>query len=98
MSWSRLIRFVNESGNVVFGEPEISDISELNTRISQESLVARELVGEDVWSLKPGSVTHKVKRLLPVLTSEDVPIVRCVGLNYMKHSTSLANLGHHTAY
>ena len=88
MTWSRLIRFVNESGNVVFGDPEITDISQLNLRISEGSLVARELVGDDIWSLKPGSVTHQVKRLLPVLTPEDVPIVRCVGLNYMKHSMS----------
>jgi hypothetical protein len=85
-TWSRLIRFVDEEGKTSFGEPDIDNIEQLESRLQDGSLYAHELVGQDPFSLTAGSRRLRVKELLPILTPEDVPIIRCIGLNYMKHS------------
>ncbi|KAL2216633.1 fumarylacetoacetate hydrolase [Thermoascus aurantiacus ATCC 26904] len=85
-SWSRLIRFVDDEGQTRFGEPDISDVTQLVPLASDGKLYANELVGDDPFSLTAGSNRLHVKELLGILTPSDVPIIRCVGLNYMKHS------------
>lgn len=85
-SWSRLIRFVDDKGQTRFGEPDISDVTQLVPLVSDGKLYANELVGDDPFSLAAGSNRLHVKELLGILTPSDVPIIRCVGLNYMKHS------------
>ncbi|KAL2013189.1 hypothetical protein VTN00DRAFT_714 [Thermoascus crustaceus] len=84
-AWSRLIRFVDDEGQTRFGEPDISDVTELVQLGSDGKLYATELLGDDPFSLTAGSKRLHVKELLGILTPSDVPIVRCVGLNYMKH-------------
>merc|ERR1712137_441809 len=41
--------------------------------------------GDSFISVKPTGEEDEVKQLLGPLTPEDVPIVRCVGLNYKTH-------------
>ncbi|KAL1966636.1 hypothetical protein VTN77DRAFT_4047 [Rasamsonia byssochlamydoides] len=83
--WSRLIRFISEEGKTSYGEPDIENIEQLESWLQDGSLYAHELLGNDPFSLAAGSRRLRVKQLLAVLTPDDVPIVRCVGLNYIKH-------------
>ena len=87
-SWERLIRFEDEAGNVHFGEPvfETNDSSSINELADSGKLEARRLVGSDLFSLSASTEVVKVKKLVALLSPRDVPIVKCVGLNYMKHS------------
>ncbi|EEP76550.1 fumarylacetoacetate hydrolase [Uncinocarpus reesii 1704] len=85
-TWSRLIRFVGEDGVTRFGEPQVADAAEVVQACADGKLVAHEWTGEDPFSLTMGSKSVKVKELLAILHPSDVPIIRCVGLNYMKHS------------
>lgn len=92
MSFDRLIRFVAEDGRIVYGEPQISSAEELRDCIEKGSLKAEILDGIDgaMWpqfqqARQTGRIVT-VKQLLGPLHVDSVPIIRCIGLNYMKHS------------
>lgn len=87
--WSRLIKFVDESNITSFGDACIDDANELTSRLSQKTLHADRLEGDNPFALKATGERVRVIRLLPVLCREDIPIVKCIGLNYMKHSMQL---------
>lgn len=85
-SWNRLIRFVDDNGKETFGEPCVESEQELTERLSKNELHAIEYKGD-----KPTSATVKgdkihVKALLNLFKPSDVPIIRCIGLNYQAHS------------
>lgn len=88
MSWERLIRFEDESGQQRFGEPVIKDADELEALLGKGELFANEFKGSDPFTLEATGQKTKVAKLLGILEPTDVPIVKCVGLNYMKHSKS----------
>jgi hypothetical protein len=86
MSWKRLIRFVDDDGKETFGDPCIANENELGELLGQNNLYTVEYAGDSpVACLRMGPVVH-VKALLNVITPADVPIIRCVGFNYMQHS------------
>ncbi|KAL2140212.1 hypothetical protein VTI28DRAFT_4098 [Corynascus sepedonium] len=80
--FGRLIRFRDEAGNTYFGEPSTSPWDEA---LAQGRLEATAFTGQDPFHLTPSSKILKVKDVLPLLTANDVPIIKCVGLNYIKH-------------
>ena len=84
--WERLIRFEDDSGVVYYGEPIIADACDLEEVLHGGSLEAKGLDGPGPFDLTYTGAVHKVRKLLGLLTPDDVPIVKCVGLNYMKHS------------
>lgn len=85
-SWNRLIRFVDDKGAETFGEPCIQNDQELTDNLAKDDLWAVELKGSSpVGALTRGEKVH-VKALREILRPNDVPIVRCIGLNYIKHS------------
>lgn len=84
-NWSRLIRFVDDSGNETFGEPVISDDKDFEERLARKDLWAVEYKGASPFSLTRGEKIH-VKAIRDILRPTDVPIIKCIGLNYMKHS------------
>ncbi|KAK2017535.1 hypothetical protein LZ32DRAFT_576431 [Colletotrichum eremochloae] len=85
MSWNRLIRFVDDNGAEHFGEPQIQDESELAAILDKGDLWAVIYDGASpVAPLTKGERVH-VKEVKPLLTPKDVPIIRCIGLNYVKH-------------
>ena len=85
-SWNRLIRFVDKNGRETFGEPCVADDKELAAKLDNNDLWAVELQGSSpVGKLTRGEKVA-VQSLRPVLQQKDVPIIRCIGLNYMKHS------------
>lgn len=86
--WTRLIRFESTDGRILRGEPILpSDDFDLGTVNESNNLLARIIVGDDIFTDKC-FVTEEVatvKKLLGPLKQTDVPILRCVGLNYAKH-------------
>ncbi|OLN83340.1 Fumarylacetoacetate hydrolase domain-containing protein 2-like protein 3 [Colletotrichum chlorophyti] len=85
MSWNRLIRFVDDNDVEHFGEPQVGDESEISTFLDKNDLWAIVFDGASpVSPLIKGERVH-VKAVKPLLTPKDVPIIRCIGLNYVKH-------------
>lgn len=96
LPWKRLIRFVATDGRILRGEPIVSNDVDLGFVTESDQIQARVISGDDIYDTTGKTrVTDEVvtvKTLLGPLAREEVPILRCVGLNYAKHSkcTSLA--------
>jgi hypothetical protein len=86
MAWSRLIRFLTDEDKEVFGEPDIQSAEELLEKAQKRELYATEFSGSELFALSLSTKGVHVKQLLEILRPADVPIIRCIGLNYMKHS------------
>jgi hypothetical protein len=91
VAWSRLIRFVAADGRILHGEPILpSPDYDLGQVTEKDGLTAKLITGKDLYSENGDTqVTDQVvnvKKILGPLAAEDVPILRCVGLNYAKHS------------
>ncbi|GKT47720.1 fumarylacetoacetate hydrolase domain-containing protein 2 [Colletotrichum spaethianum] len=85
MSWNRLIRFVDDNDVEHFGEPQVQDETDLSTLHDRIDLWVVTYDGANPFSpLVKGERMH-VKALKPLLRPKDVPIVRCIGLNYVNH-------------
>ena len=89
-AWKRLIRYVSaKDGSVKYGEPIVSeDKPDIDALAQKGGLKVKVLAGESPLLAKPTGEEDEVKQLLGPLTPKDVPIVRCVGLNYRTHSKS----------
>lgn len=93
-AWQRLIRFVATDGRTLYGEPILPspDFDLGNTR-PDANLKAKIISGKDLFDTTGAThVTEEivtVQKLLGPLAQEDVPIVRCIGLNYKTHSEHL---------
>lgn len=89
VAWKRLIRFVAEDGKIYKGEPIVADNNVDLGKLALEGkpIEAKVIEGDDVFAdtAKVTDVVKKVSKLLGPLTPQDVPMVKCVGLNYMKH-------------
>jgi len=89
VTWSRLVRYVplEAGGTVQYGEPilpnEADDIAELARKGELKVKVCK---GSDPLSATPTEQIQTVKTLLGPLEPKDVPIIRCIGLNYKTHS------------
>lgn len=89
--WDRLIRYVSaKDGKIRYGEPIVSSDSkpDIDGLAQKGGLKVKVLDGPTPWQAAPTEEEDEVKELLGPLTPKDVPIVRCVGLNYKTHSTS----------
>ncbi|KZL63354.1 fumarylacetoacetate hydrolase family protein [Colletotrichum incanum] len=90
LAWNRLIRFVAEDGRVLRGEPILpNDGFDLGNTTEETKLKVKVIAGSDLYDTSGKTkVTNEVvvvKKLLGPLTPEDVPILRCIGLNYATH-------------
>ncbi|EXK27058.1 hypothetical protein FOXG_04746 [Fusarium oxysporum f. sp. lycopersici 4287] len=90
VAWQRLIRFVSTDGRLLRGEPILpSPDFDLGDTTEETKLKARVIEGEDIYDTTGATrVTDEVvtvKTLLGPLVASDVPILRCVGLNYATH-------------
>lgn len=90
VAWNRLIRFVATDGRVLRGEPILPKHDfDIGSTTEATKLTAKVIVGDPydtTGSTKVSDEVVTVKKLLGPLAAEDVPILRCVGLNYAKHS------------
>ncbi|BEI83407.1 hypothetical protein CcaverHIS002_0400110 [Cutaneotrichosporon cavernicola] len=85
MPFNRLIRFQDESGKAVFGEPNVTSADAFDDAVAKGALEATVYGGSDIFNVTQTSKVTKVVKVLGLLTADDVPIVKCVGLNYIKH-------------
>ena len=91
LPWKRLIRFQASDGRILRGEPILpTEDFDLGLVNESDGLEAKVITGDDMYDATGKTVVSeevvKVKKLLGPLAQEDVPILRCVGLNYAKHS------------
>ncbi|MAD86692.1 MAG: hypothetical protein CL912_27360 [Deltaproteobacteria bacterium] len=86
MAWARLIRFVDTKGVTSFGEPCVEHAEDLIKSLASQTLFALKLEGSDPFALSAPGEKVQVQSILEVLKPTDVPIIKCIGLNYMKHS------------
>lgn len=95
--WDRLIRFEATDGRVLRGEPILpSPDFDLGSTTTETKLKAKVIIGADPYDTtgvtKVTTEVATVKQLLGPLAREDVPILRCIGLNYATHSMYLLSL------
>ncbi|KAJ6108033.1 hypothetical protein N7523_009356 [Penicillium sp. IBT 18751x] len=90
LPWKRLIRFIATDGRTLRGEPILPiPTTDLGFITEKDKLQAVVIEGEDIFDttgktrLTDEIVT--VQTILGPLTQQEVPILRCVGLNYAKH-------------
>lgn len=91
VAWSRLIRFVATDGRTLRGEPILpSEDFDLGNVTEADELQAKVIIGDDIFDTTGKTfVTNEivgVKKVLGPLAASEIPILRCVGLNYAKHS------------
>lgn len=90
LPWRRLIRFIATDGRTLRGEPILpTPTTDLGFITESDKLQARVIKGDDLYDTTGKTrVTDEivsVKTVLGPLAQADVPILRCVGLNYAKH-------------
>ncbi|KAH8700323.1 fumarylacetoacetate hydrolase family protein [Talaromyces proteolyticus] len=90
LAWKRLIRFEATDGRVLKGEPILPDEEiDLGFITEKDDLKARVLSGDDYLDTTgKTTITDEiatVRKILGPFAQSDVPILRCVGLNYQKH-------------
>ena len=91
LPWKRLIRFVSTDGRTLRGEPILpSEDFDLGSTTEETRLQAKVISGDDIYdTFGKTKVTDEivtVRELLGPLTPGEVPLLRCIGLNYSKHS------------
>lgn len=100
-NWDRLIRFIATDGRELRGEPILPSTDfDVGTTTEKTELKAKviHVANGDVFdpATKVTDETVTVKELLGPVTTEEVPIIRCIGLNFIKHSRSTQSSSHPT--
>lgn len=90
VAWERFVRYVPQGRNqaVRYGEPIIkeSEVDQIAQIAEEGKLEVKVLHGDHPLDATPNGQTDKVAKLLGPLEPVDVPIIRCIGLNYKTHS------------
>lgn len=91
VAWDRLVRYVPQGaedtiryGDPVLAESEIDNVAHL---AAEGNLKVKVLQGDNPLDAQPTGEVDTVGKLLGPLAAADVPIIRCIGLNYKTHST-----------
>lgn len=92
VAWQRLIRFMSTDDRILYGQPILpSPDFDLGKATEKDQLKANIINSDDIYDTtgktRVSNEVVTVKRILGPLAESDVPIVRCIGLNYAKHST-----------
>lgn len=86
-SWTHLIRFIaKEDGQIHVGQVDVSKYPDVGISVYNGDNVTAKLVEGGIYD---GVVTEKglsVATLLSPLGMDQVPIIRCLGLNYRDHA------------
>ncbi|KAJ6178947.1 hypothetical protein N7519_009408 [Penicillium mononematosum] len=91
VAWQRLIRFHAVDGRILQGDPILCKPDlDLGYVTEKDKLQARVIVGDEIFDetgvTRVSDEIVTVRRILSPLAPSDVPTIRCVGLNYLKHS------------
>lgn len=90
-NWDRLIRFIATDGRELRGQPILpSPDFDVGTTAEETGLKAKviSVANGDIFdaATKVTDEEVTVKKLLGPVTVDEVPIIRCIGLNFIKHS------------
>lgn len=90
-AWKRLIRFESTDGQVLRGEPILPTPDfDVGLATAESGLKAKriEVANGDIFdpATKVTDEEVAVRKVLGPVTVEEVPIIRCIGLNFIKHS------------
>jgi 2-keto-4-pentenoate hydratase/2-oxohepta-3-ene-1,7-dioic acid hydratase in catechol pathway len=87
VAWERLVRYISSSdGAVKYGQPILDNANANIAELAEQGeLKVHVLEGRNPLEAKPTQQEDGVKALLGPLRVEDVPIIRCIGLNYKTH-------------
>lgn len=95
LSWTRLIRYSSTAdGAVKYGEPIVAQNADIGQLAQEGKLQVQQLLGTDPFHLAKTNVIETVFRLYGPLEPKDVPIIRCIGLNYKTHSKHKSEVKH----
>ncbi|CUM56985.1 unnamed protein product [Debaryomyces tyrocola] len=86
--WNRLIRFEANDGKIYRGDAIVSDSDyDIGKQFAEgKTIKARVVIGSNIFTdAKVTDEVLEVKKLLGPLTAEDVPVVKCIGMNYKEH-------------
>lgn len=90
--WNRLIRFAT-GGKTHYGEPiDVGALEDLQKAVASGSVRAKVIAAPSGIFGPDVVVTEEilpVEKLLCPLDRRDVPAIRCIGLNYRKHSEAV---------
>lgn len=86
--WNRLIRFIGTDDKVYFGEPLNVTYEETVDELYENGNLEARVITGDVFSSSAVITDNivKVSQLLSPLSVDQVPIIKCIGLNYKGHS------------
>ena len=92
-NWDRLIRFIATDGRELRGQPILpSPDFDVGSTTEATGLKANviSVSNGDIFSVDTKVTDEEVtvKKLLGPVTTDEVPIIRCIGLNFIKHSKS----------
>ncbi|KAG6003805.1 hypothetical protein E4U21_001659 [Claviceps maximensis] len=91
-NWTRLIRFVaQEDGQIHLGEVDPAEHADIGLAVLEGKTISARVITGSVFDGIVSSTTLTVLRLLCPLSADDVPLIRCMGLNYRDHASE-ANL------
>ncbi|KAF2722015.1 hypothetical protein K431DRAFT_223184 [Polychaeton citri CBS 116435] len=85
--WDRLVRYVSvKDGKVHYGEPILADENaDIAALAKKGGLKVKVLEGAIAVEAKPTGEEDEVKELLGPFAQREVPVIRCIGLNYKTH-------------
>jgi hypothetical protein len=90
VAWDRLVRYIPEGGEntICYGDAILADseIDKIAQLANEGKLKVKVLQGDNALDAKPTGKIDVVKKLLGPLEAAEVPIIRCIGLNYKTHS------------
>ena len=92
-NWDRLIRFIATDGRELRGQPILPSTDfDVGSTTEATGLKAKviSVANGDIFSADTKVTDEEVtvKKLLGPVTTDEVPIIRCIGLNFIKHSKS----------
>ncbi|KNG80909.1 fumarylacetoacetate hydrolase [Aspergillus nomiae NRRL 13137] len=86
-NWAHLVRFISEEdGQIHFGEVDPSRYPDVGIAILNGERVAVKLIKGSIFDGTVTDTTVHIARLLAPIGMEEVPIIRCLGLNYRDHA------------
>jgi 2-keto-4-pentenoate hydratase/2-oxohepta-3-ene-1,7-dioic acid hydratase in catechol pathway len=85
--WTHLIRFIaEEDGQIHLGNIDAKKYPDVGLSTFKGEKISAQLVSGSAFDGVVTSKTLTVKQLLPPIAMHEVPIIRCLGLNYRDHA------------
>jgi 2-keto-4-pentenoate hydratase/2-oxohepta-3-ene-1,7-dioic acid hydratase in catechol pathway len=85
--WTHLIRFIaEEDGQIHLGNIDAKKYPDVGLSTFKGEKVSAQLISGSAFDGVVTGKTLTVKQLLPPIAMHEVPIIRCLGLNYRDHA------------